>query len=219
MQQVTERATGEYDDYRRIVHDSFQHWYREGKDSWTGARTNDRVADFVCASAPPECRRVLDIGCGRGHQTAEIATRLDAEVTGLDLLDVWDAPTPRRGTARLHQGDFLGFAADPVDLLVDNGCLHHQRREDWPGWIGHGRELLRPGGVWTISCFLSPGSEVVAMPLADGRHNWWLTESALLELFAEQGFESIGSLVIDRQFNYQGAWLKYLAVSFTQSEE
>ncbi|MDF3290477.1 class I SAM-dependent methyltransferase [Streptomyces silvisoli] len=214
------RQETDYPGYRRIVRDSFEHWYQAGKDSWTGAPTNDKVTDFSTANAPLPVhgtRRVLDVGCGRGHQTVQLAERLDADVVGLDLLDVWDARRPAHGTARFRQGDFLSFAEGPVDLLVDNGCLHHQRREEWPGWVEHGRALLRPGGVWVVSCFLSPTAEVVAKPLADGRLNWWLTESAVTELFARSGLTATQRTVIDRQFNYQGHWLKYLALAFVRS--
>src|SRR3954451_9398945 len=84
-----------YGDYRRVVADSFAHWYGQGRDSWTGADTNAQVTAFVRAQAPaapgPARRRVLDVGCGRGHQSTQLAEHLDADTTGLDLLDVWDA--------------------------------------------------------------------------------------------------------------------------------
>lgn len=211
--------SSDYAQYREVVGDSFAGWYRDGRDSWTGAPTNDEVTEFVLRSAPPPPvagrLQVLDIGCGRGHQSVAFAERLDADVVGLDLLDVWDAPAPRRGSAELSRGDFLSFTAAGQDLLVDNGCLHHQRREEWPRWTGHGRGLLRPGGRWVVSCFLSPTGEVAARPLPDGRINWWLTEEALGQLFAGVGLRSVDRLEIDRHYRSRdGHWLKYLAVAF-----
>lgn len=212
--------TEEYAGYREVVSESFRSWYGQQRDSWTGTDTNARVTEFVLGTAPAQeadrRRTVLDVGCGRGLQTVALAEALDADAVGLDLLDVWDAPAPGRGRVRHRQGDFLSFTDGPTDLLVDNGCLHHQRQEDWQRWVRHGHGLLRPGGVWAVSTFLSPHGETVAHPLDDGRLNWWVTEQALRDLFEPEGFEFRGRTEIDRDFHYEGHWLKYLALSFTR---
>ncbi|MFF3212613.1 class I SAM-dependent methyltransferase [Streptomyces sp. NPDC002886] len=216
-----EAAERDYCGYREVVRSSFKQWYKDNRDSWSGAVTNDRVTHFTIAAAPTDKTepgagpaRVLDIGCGRGLQTASLAEWLDADVTGLDLLDVWDTPDVAHGKTRFHQGDFLGFHAEGLDLLVDNGCLHHQRREDWAPWVEHGRKMLRPGGVWVVSVFLSPDGAITPHPLADGRLNWWLTEELVTELYEANGFRSTGRLEIDRHFVYEGHHLKYLTLSF-----
>ncbi|MFB7056160.1 class I SAM-dependent methyltransferase [Streptomyces vinaceus] len=213
-------AERNYCGYREVVRNSFKQWYKNNRDSWSGTTTNDRVTHFAVAAAPTDEQpgsgpaRVLDIGCGRGLQTASLAEWLEAEVTGLDLLDVWDTPEVAHGSIRFHQGDFLAFRAEGLDLLVDNGCLHHQRREDWAPWVEHGRKMLRPGGVWVVSVFLSPDGEITPHPLADGRLNWWLTEELVTELYEANGFRFTGRLEIDRHFEYEGHQLKYLTLSF-----
>jgi SAM-dependent methyltransferase len=218
----TTDTPADYAAYRRTVADSFGNWYGQGRDSWTGAATNDQVTRFACAQAPaatgPGRRRILDVGCGRGHQTTELAERLDADTTGLDLLDVWDAPPPTRGRARFRQGDFLEYARTGIDLVVDNGCLHHQRRADWPAWAAHGARLLRPGGVLVVSVFLSPDGEIAELPLDDGRLNWWLTERSVTALYTGAGLTPADRLVIDRNFQYQGHWLEYLVLSFRKTD-
>jgi SAM-dependent methyltransferase len=212
-------ASTEYAHYRDAVADSFAGWYDDGRDSWTDAATNDRVTEFVVrwAPAPLAARalRILDVGCGRGHQSVTLAERLGADVTGLDLLDVWDAPEPSRGSAALDPVDFLGFRGSQLDLLVDNGCLHHQRSEDWLAWVEHGASMLRRGGIWVVSCFLSPTGEVMFRPLPDGRINWWLTEELLGDLFATAGLTALGRMEIDRNYvSRDGYHLRYLAVAF-----
>jgi SAM-dependent methyltransferase len=210
----------DYAAYRQVVCASFHHWYAQDRDSWSGGDVKSQVTEFIIGSAPaasPGCRRrVLDIGCGRGYQTAHLAERLDADATGLDLLDVWDCPSANRGSLRFRQGDFLDFGDGPMDLLVDSGCLHHQRREDWGPWVRHGGTLLRLGGVWVVNIFLSPHGDVVSKQLPDGRHNWWLTEESVTSLFAECGFTTAGRREIDRHFQYEGHWLKYLTMAFTR---
>jgi SAM-dependent methyltransferase len=211
----------DYTRYREVVGGSFAQWYGQRQDSWTGAPTNDAITAFVLDWAPSnggQRLRVLDVGCGRGHQSTEIADRLDADVTGLDLLDVWAAPPPRRGRVENRLGDFLDYRGPAVDLLVDNGCLHHQRREDWLPWVRHGRELLRPGGTWVISIFLSPTGEVMRRPLPDGRLNWWITEDALAELLAQVGLVPAGRTEVDRDYvTRDGYQLSYLAVAFREA--
>ncbi|GHJ36888.1 class I SAM-dependent methyltransferase [Streptomyces sp. TS71-3] len=210
-----------YESYRKTVADSFQQWYSSGRDSWSKGGVKSRVTEFIVESAPAAApgkrRRVLDIGCGRGYQTAEFAEDLDADVVGLDLLDVWDPPAVERGSLLFRQGDFLDFHDGPMDLLVDGGCLHHQRRDDWEPWVRHGARLLRPGGVWAVNIFLSPDGDVVTKQLADGRHNWWLTEEAVTALFEACGLAFSGSEEVDRNFQYEGHWLKYLTLAFTRT--
>lgn len=214
---------GDYPTYRQRVQDSFQQWYGSGRDSWSGGGVKDLITEFILRSAPPaehgRRRKVLDIGCGRGHQTAQLAEELDADVVGLDLIDVWEPPSVGRGSLRFRQGDFLGFREGPMDLLVDSGCLHHQRREDWEPWVRHGAALLREGGVWTVNIFLSPDGAIVDKRLPDGRSNWWLTEELVTGLFAECGLTHVESQEIDRNFQYEGHWLKYLNLSFSRAPE
>ncbi|WP_079127281.1 class I SAM-dependent methyltransferase [Streptomyces sp. TP-A0874] len=211
---------GHYSAYREQVRDSFQQWYGSGRDSWSGGPIKSRVTEFILSTAPPaepgRRRRVLDIGCGRGHQTAELAEGLDADTVGLDLLDVWAPPPVTRGSLRFRQGDFLGFHEGPMDMLVDSGCLHHQRRQDWERWVRHGGALLREGGVWTVNIFLSPDGDVVDKRLPDGRSNWWLTEELVTELFTGCGFDPVARQEVDRNFQYEGHWLRYLTLAFSR---
>ncbi|WP_371572255.1 class I SAM-dependent methyltransferase [Streptomyces sp. NBC_01314] len=206
-----------YAAYRRRVAGSFGHWYRRRRDSWTGAHTSEAITRFALEHAPHVTGRrpkILDVGCGRGRQTTDLTERLDAEGTGLDLLDVWDTPPPARGRVRFRQGDFLQFTGAGQDLVVDNGCLHHQRRADWQAWAAHGAGLLRPGGVLVVSVFLSPDGTLTELPLDDGRLNWWLTEEIVTGLYGGAGLTPTGRLVIDRDFPYRGHRLAYLALAF-----
>ncbi|WP_158727359.1 class I SAM-dependent methyltransferase [Streptomyces sp. NRRL S-31] len=209
-----------YTAYRRTVQDSFAQWYGADRDSWSGGPVKSRITEFLLRSAPAaeagRRRSVLDIGCGRGLQTAQLAEGLDADVVGLDLIDVWAPPVTGRGSLRFQRGDFLGFDERPMDYLVDSGCLHHQRREDWEPWVRHGSGLLRAGGVWAVNIFLSPDGAVVDKRLADGRSNWWLTEEVVTDLFTAHGFTHVASEEVDRNFQYEGHWLKYLTLAFSR---
>jgi SAM-dependent methyltransferase len=222
---LRETSGGEAEDYRvyrQQVQDSFQQWYSGNRDSWSGGAVKATVGAFILGSAPAaergRRRRILDIGCGRGRQTARLADELDADVVGLDLLDVWEPPAITRGALRFHQGDFLGFAEGPMDMLVDSGCLHHQRQEDWRPWVLHGASLLRGGGIWAVNIFLSPDGEIADKRLPDGRSNWWLPEDLVTGLFESCGFSLVARDVVDRNFQYEGHWLQYLSLAFRREQ-
>jgi malonyl-CoA O-methyltransferase len=82
------------------------------------------VADFLLRSVTPECR-VLDVGCGPGQLTANLAP--DVSVTGFDLSPrMLAAASAARPGGRYEQHDFH----DPLpgrwgrfDVVVAVGCL------------------------------------------------------------------------------------------------
>jgi trans-aconitate methyltransferase len=93
--------------------------------------------------------RVLDLGCGTGHQTAEL-TRRGAEAVGVDSdpAMVERARLEHPGTTYvLADAQHLtadGPLAEPFDAVVSNAALHWM--PDQESVITGVRGLLRPGG-------------------------------------------------------------------------
>jgi trans-aconitate methyltransferase len=74
---------------------------------------------------PRPGERILDVGCGTGQLTSEIA-RSGARVTGLDSSPEMLAEA-RRNYPNLHfvQADAAGFSFDePFDAVFSNAALH-----------------------------------------------------------------------------------------------
>lgn len=105
----------------------------------------------VLDALPAPCDRVLDVGCGEGMLTLDLADRA-GQVVGLDT----DAPTlelARRDASAANieyrLGDLLTADLEPgsFDAVVSIAVLHHL---DAVPALERMRELVRPGGVVVV---------------------------------------------------------------------
>ena len=106
----------------------------------------------VLAAAPRPCRRALDVGCGRGLLTAELAAVADG-VVGIDpdADALSDAKASFGGEPRLSfvEADVMSWPFEPssFDLVASIAVLHHLPLR--PA-LRRCRELLAPGGVLAV---------------------------------------------------------------------
>ena len=97
--------------------------------------------------APIAGERVLDLGCGTGHLTAQIAD-LGAEVLGMDGSGEMVA-SARQMFPHLHwdRADARDFrVALPFDAVFSNAVLHWIPRADAPRVMACVSQALKPGG-------------------------------------------------------------------------
>ncbi len=106
----------------------------------------------VVAAQPGE--RILDIGCGTGHQAATL-TAVGAEVIGVDadaaMLEIArrDHPEVRFAQVDAQDGDALRAAVDgPFDAVLSNAALHWMPRQD--DVVVAVASVLRPGGCLVV---------------------------------------------------------------------
>src|SRR5262249_12224499 len=127
--------------------------------------------------APQPGERILDVGCGTGHLTAQIA-QSGASVVGLDnspeMLTAARAAYPG---LEFVQADARQFTfAEPFDAVFSNAALHWVREPQRV--IRCIREALKPGGrfvaelggkgnVQTIAHALRAAAEQLGLPLAE----------------------------------------------------
>src|SRR5277367_3573693 len=101
--------------------------------------------ELLALLAPQPGERILDVGCGTGQLTAEIA-QAGAQVTGLD-----NAPDMLADARKNFPGltFVLGNAArfdfaEPFDAVFSNAVLHWVKDAD--GAVASIARVLRPGG-------------------------------------------------------------------------
>lgn len=97
--------------------------------------------------------RCLDLGCGNGTLTAELAAR-DLDAVGMDaspeMIELARADHP---DLRFIHGDATSFRLEePVDVVFSNSMLHWIDAEKHPAALAHVADALVPGGQFVFEC-------------------------------------------------------------------
>ena len=124
-------------------------------------------------------RRLLDLGCGEGAYSRELARR-GARVTGVDGSGTLIAAARKRAAAagldidhqQANASALDRFASGSFDLIVASMVLMNV--EDYPGAIREAYRVLAPGGAIALSithpCFSAPVSDWVGGKGRRARH-------------------------------------------------
>ncbi|MEA2146986.1 MAG: hypothetical protein QOG59_2573 [Solirubrobacteraceae bacterium] len=138
--------------------------------------------------------RVLDLGCGEGHFTAEIAAA-GASVVGAEVaqaaIDRARARHPELEFARVEIDGPLPFADGAFDLVWASEVIEHV--SDTARWLSEARRVLKSGGVLLITTpshgrlrLAVGGLERFSEPLGDHLHLY--TRRSLTETLTAFGF-------------------------------
>lgn len=179
-------------EYPSILVQSFERWYASGRDAWSTEQAM-RAMIAPILQARTARLKVLDIGTGRGADAARLA-EVGHIVTAMDLcrLPEWDAiEASIVPPVTFIQQDFLEWdGPGPFDVVLDNGCFHHQHADNVELYLGRIRGLLAPGGVFALSVFHDAVShDDFEIVLADGRLVRIYSESTLTQLLGRNGLE------------------------------
>jgi trans-aconitate methyltransferase len=173
-------------------------------DRWDSALYDDRHSfvwkqseDLIGVLNPQPGERILDLGCGTGHLTAQIAA-LGAEVVGLDSSPSMVA-LARQNFPKLkfQLANARDFPFDhPFDAIFSNAALHWVREADEA--VRSMAEALKPGGRLVIEMGVKgniarvmAGVEGVLRAAGyAGRHPWYFPSlGEYAGLLEEHGFE------------------------------
>lgn len=162
--------------------------------------------------SPQATERILDLGCGTGQLTAEIA-RSGAEVVGLDRAESAIA----KAQANYPELEFrVGNGADfsfqqPFDAVFSNAALHwiHPREAAvkciWQALKSGGRFVAEFGGQGNVGQIVEALNNVLVKQGCDRYNPWYFPSigeySTLLE---QQGFTVINMSLLDRPTKLEG---------------
>jgi trans-aconitate methyltransferase len=182
-------------------------------DRWDSSLYDDRhsfvwkkAADLIDLLDPKEGERVLDLGCGTGHMTAQIAAR-GAAATGLDASVSMIAQArqnyPKIKFVLADASDFQ--AGEPFDAVFSNAALHWMpeagrvvesvARALKPG----GRFVLEMGAKGNIARIVAVLTEVLREAGYAPRNPWFFPSAGeYASLLEKHGFEVEALWTIER---------------------
>ena len=109
---------------------------------------NIHYHSFLLNELPKTCHRVLEIGCGKGKLSIELAKKVK-EVVGIDLssemLKIARSRSKGINNIRFEQTDYMQKDYPPAyfDAIVSVATFHHM---DWPAVLKRAKGDLKPGG-------------------------------------------------------------------------
>ena len=193
----------------------FRKAYCTGKHGWAVEDPSPCAAQFLTRLKQiVPGGRLLDIGCGEGRH-AIVASRLGFKVTAVDYEPSALKRAQRFAKAKGAKG--IAFRIANVlclpppetlfDVVLDYGCLHHQRKVDWPAYKASVLRVLSPNGFFILSVFspkftLFRGSKK-NWHIAQGAYRRYFTRRDILKLFGRK-FEVLE--MIEENGGQHGFW-------------
>jgi ubiquinone/menaquinone biosynthesis C-methylase UbiE len=172
----------------------FRDAYRTGRHGWAVEEPSRYALGFLprLSKAAPG-GALLDLGCGEGRH-AIAAADAGLRVTAVDYEPL--ALLRARIYAKAHGASGINFCAANVldlplpdasfDVVLDYGCLHHQRKADWPAYKAGILRVLKPEGHYILSVF-SPQFRF----FRGNNRKWHIARGAYRRCFTEKDIRGL----------------------------
>lgn len=162
-----------------VLQRHFETAYRTGTDLWSD--TGTMINAKALAEVIPNHGMVLDLGCGRGRFTFELAKH-GLRVIGLDIVKSivkqGNEEVKRRElekSLRFVEGTAFDvpFAENGFDAVVDIGLLHHIRPEDFTKYVNEVARVTKQGGyLFLVELSKENNSYLSWNPKADEKNDF-----------------------------------------------
>jgi len=174
--------------YLATIKRAFDEHYSEGSDVWTNDKAMRSVLDLVLNEWPCLPRSsALDIGCGAGHDLLQLSRHYQ-HASGIDLHSHAEWPDIRLMASNIDFfcGDFLDFSGyASYDLILDNGCFHHQHESLYVNYLYKVYSLLSENGLFVLTTFANPGLDLLQD--ANGRLFRYFEEDEISSYLLQSG--------------------------------
>ena len=187
------------EEYGITLRRAFEEHYEEESDVWSDDLAMRAFPSVVQGFLKlPFKTRVLDVGCGNGEDL-EYFAKVFSNAVGVDLVEHqnWNALTEGYQNISFHESPFLSLEnLGEFDLILDNGCFHHQHPDDYMSYLEKIKISLDRLGWLVISTFKSN----VQTELIDskGRLHRYFSDSELEDLLRCAGFSMHESIDLFR---------------------
>jgi SAM-dependent methyltransferase len=172
----------------------FREAYRTGKHGWAAEDPSPYAVKFLnqLKHLVPG-GRLLDVGCGEGRH-AIVASRMGFKVMGIDYERLALNRARRFAEARgaieivFRRANILCLppSYSGFDIVLDYGCLHHQRKSDWRAYQSSILGVMAPQAFYVLSVF-SP-----KFPLFHGsRRRWHIAHGAYRRSFTQRDIRGL----------------------------
>ena len=147
---------------------------------------------------------MLDIGCGEGRHTYYFEREgfqsfgIDYEASALQRAVRRGNPAPgltARGPYFASADLFhLPFPGSVFDIVLDYGCLHHVRKQDFERYLASVLQVMKPGGFFLLSCF---STEYKHHPEEKRRRDWLVHKGHYDRFFSKDDFPVLFGRVME----------------------
>ncbi len=187
------------EEYGITLRRAFEEHYEEESDVWSDDLAMRAFPSVVQGFLKlPFKTRVLDVGCGNGEDL-EYFAKVFSNAVGVDLVEHqnWKALTEGYQNISFHESPFLGLEnPGEFDLILDNGCFHHQHPDDYMPYLEKIKISLDRLGWLVISTFKSKfQTELID---SKGRLHRYFSDSELENLLRHAGFSMHESIDLFR---------------------
>lgn len=187
-------------DYIATLHHAFTRHYTSGTDVWTADMEMRCFPALIQGALKLDNQaHVLDIGCGSGHDVAWFAAVYERAV-GLDLFahPNWAAIMETYSNAAFINVAFDHFETDErFDVILDNGCFHHQLPNVYAPFLERVKGLLNEKGFFALSTFKS--DSIAGFYDGNGRLHKYFKDAELRGILSNAGFEILTETDIYRK--------------------